>query len=302
MCIVKKRGKMKNKDIIEKMLLGFNDVFADVVNGAVFDGKEVVKSEELSDVSPVTQFKDDESTHREQIRDVAKLWEKKGVIFSFIGIENQTNPDNDMILRVISYDGATYKSQIGNEHIYPVFTIVIYWGKNEWKVPTTLKDRLDCPDELIDIVSDHKFKLIDMVRLSDEDIEKYKGDFNLIAGIIGNPDRYEPENREIKHPEVVLDLLDAVIGDERFGEIKDEIVNIRKEGRKVDMCEFLDKIENRGVEKGRLEGKIEGKIEGRNEGEELATFRIAKNFKDSKVDVEIIVKATGLTKEQIEAL
>ena len=290
---------MKNKDIIEKILLGFNDVFADVVNGAVFDGKDVVKSEELSDVSPVTQFKDDESIHREQIRDVAKLWEKKGVIFSFIGIENQTNPDKDMILRVISYDGATYKSQIGNEHIYPVFTIVIYWGKSEWKAPTTLKDRLDCPDELIDIVSDHKFKLIDMVRLSDEDIEKYKGDFNLIAGIIGNPDRYEPENREIKHPEVVLD---AVIGDERFGEIKDEIVNIIKEWRKVDMCEFLDKIENRGVEKGRLEGKIEGKIEGRNEGEELATFRIAKNFKDSKVDVEIIVKATGLTKEQIEAL
>jgi hypothetical protein len=37
-------------------------------------------------------------------------------------------------------------------------------------------------------------------------------------------------------------------------------------------------------------------------GEEQATFRIAKNFKDSKVDIEIIVKATGLTKEQIEAL
>ena len=65
---------------------------------------------------------------------------------------------------------------------------------------------------------------------------------------------------------MVLDLLDAVIGDKRFGEIKDEIVNIKKEGRKVDMCEFLDKIENRGVEKGRLEGKIEGKLEGKLEG------------------------------------
>ena len=293
---------MKEKDITEKKLLSYNDVFADVINGTIFEGKEVVKSEELTDANPVTQFKDDKNTHREQIRDVAKLWEKKGVIFSFIGIENQTSLDRDMILRVISYDGATYKNQIGNEQIYPVFTIVIYWGKNEWKIHTTLKDRLDCPDELIDIVSDHKFKLIDMVRLSDEDIKKCKGDFNLIAGIIGNPGSYEPENREIKHPEVVLDLLDAVIGDKRFGEIKDEIVNIKKEGRKVDMCEFLDKIENRGVEKGRLEGKMEGKLEGRNEGEELATFRIAKNFKDSKVDVEIIVKATGLTKEQIEAL
>ncbi len=42
--------------------------------------------------------------------------------------------------------------------------------------------------------------------------------------------------------------------------------------------------------------------QGMEKGEEQATFRIAKNFKDSKVDIEIIVKATGLTKEQIEAL
>ena len=104
--------------------------------------------------------------------------------------------------------------------------------------------------------------------------------------IIGNLNSYEPENREIKHPEVVLDLLDAVIGDKRFGEIKDEIVNIKKEGRKVDMCEFLDKIENRGVEK----------------GEETATLQIAKKLKEDDVDIEVIIKATGLTKEQIEAL
>ena len=109
---------------------------------------------------------------------------------------------------------------------------------------------------------------------------------------------YRPEKLDIKHPEAVLDLLDTILGDERFMKIKQEIVQMKKEGREINMCEFLDEIENRGVEK----GKLEGKLEGRNEGEELATLRIAKNFKDSKVDVEIIVKATGLTKEQIEAL
>ena len=82
---------MKEKDITEKKLLSYNDVFADVINGTIFEGREIVKSEELTDANPVTQFKDDKNTHREQIRDVAKLWEKKGVIFSFIGIENQTS-------------------------------------------------------------------------------------------------------------------------------------------------------------------------------------------------------------------
>lgn len=99
---------------------------------------------------------------------------------------------------------------------------------------------------------------------------------------------------DIKHPEEVLDLLDAVLGDDRFKIMKSEIVRIKSEGREVDMCEFLDELEKRGMEKG-----IE---QGMEKGEEQATFRIAKNFKDSKVDIEIIVKATGLTKEQIEAL
>lgn len=289
---------MKEKDITEKKLLSYNDVFADVINGTIFEGQEIVRSEELTDANPVTQFKDDKNTHREQIRDVAKLWEKKGVIFSFIGIENQTSLDRDMILRVISYDGATYKNQIGNEHIYPVFTIVIYWGKNEWKVPTTLKERIECPTEIIDVVSDYKFKLIDMARLSDEEIDKFRDDFKFIAGVLSKKRDYRPRNVDVKHPEEVLDLLDAVLGDDRFKQMKSEIVRIKTEGREVDMCEFLDELEKRGMEKG-IEQGIE---QGMEKGEEQATFRIAKNFKDSKVDVEIIVKATGLTREQIEAL
>ena len=285
---------MKEKDITEKKLLSYNDVFADVINGTIFEGREIVKSEELTDANPVTQFKDDKNTHREQIRDVAKLWEKKGVIFSFIGIENQTSLDRDMILRVISYDGATYKNQIGNEQIYPVFTIVIYWGKNEWKAPTTLKERIECSEEILDIVSDYKFKLIDMARLSDEEIDKFRDDFKFIAGILSKKRDYRPHNVDVKHPEEVLDLLDAVLGDDRFKQMKSEIVRIKTEGREVDMCEFLDELEKRGMEKG-----IE---QGMEKGEEQATFRIAKNFKDSKVDIEVIVKATGLTKEQVEAL
>ena len=289
---------MKEKDIVEKNLLSYNDVFADVINGTVFCGENVVKSDELSDATLITQFKDDKNLHHEQMRDVAKLWKRSGIIFSFIGIENQTVQDKDMILRVISYDGATYKSQIGNEYVYPVFTIVIYWGKSEWKAATSLKERINCPKELTDMISDYKFKLIDMARLSDKMINQFKDDFQFIAGILAKQKYYRPENLDIKHPEAVLDLLDMVLGDERFMQIKREIVQMKKEGREINMCEFLDEIENRGIEKG-MEKGIEKGIE---KGEELATFRIAKKFKDSRVDIEIIVKATGLTKEQVEAL
>ena len=41
---------MKDKDIAEKILEDYPDVFADIVNGFLFNGNEVVKPEELEDM------------------------------------------------------------------------------------------------------------------------------------------------------------------------------------------------------------------------------------------------------------
>ena len=68
------------------------------------------------------------------------------------------------------------------------------------------------------------------------------------------------------------------------------------------MCELLDEIENRGIEKGIEQGIEKGIEKERSEGEETATLRIAKKLKDSNVSIDIIMKATGLTKEEIEEL
>ena len=67
---------MGEKDILEKKLLMFNDVFADFVNGIMFDGKDVVKEDELVDLSGWSHYKSDDSKHRFQDRDVVKLWKK----------------------------------------------------------------------------------------------------------------------------------------------------------------------------------------------------------------------------------
>lgn len=52
------------------------------------------------------------------------------------------------------------------------------------------------------------------------------------------------------------------------------------------------------VETGKLEGRIEGRKEGRSEG----ILQTAKNLKSLNIDLETIVKATGLTREEIEKL
>jgi predicted transposase/invertase (TIGR01784 family) len=54
--------------------------------------------------------------------------------------------------------------------------------------------------------------------------------------------------------------------------------------------------------KGLAEGEAKGKAEGKAEGEELATHRIAINMLTQGVSIEIVVRSTGLTREDVEKI
>ena len=193
---------MGEKDILEKKLLMFNDVFADFVNGIMFDGKDVVKEGELVDLSGWSHYKGDDSKHRFQDRDVVKLWKKKNVVISLIGIENQDIPDKNMVFRVLSYDGASYRTQLVEEEsrkrkknagiegelqdIFPVITFVIYYGEEEWKHETTLHKRLNLGSELKHYVSDYSINLIDLKKLSEDDIPPLANFCKIIYNNYGN--------------------------------------------------------------------------------------------------------------------
>ena len=121
---------MGEKDIAEKILMDNDDVFADVVNGFIFDGKPIVEEINLSNVIDKSQYKISGKIH-EQERDVAKVIECDGVKVMYVGIENQTDIDVDETKRVIGYDGAVYRGQVigkgnneysdANEHSFRKF-------------------------------------------------------------------------------------------------------------------------------------------------------------------------------------
>lgn len=86
---------MAEKDISEKILESYNDVFADIVNVLLFDGRIVIRPEELADQNTRAAYKADGKL-REIERDVAKQWTKSNIRIACIGIENQTVADADM--------------------------------------------------------------------------------------------------------------------------------------------------------------------------------------------------------------
>ena len=243
---------MGQKDLSEKILVAYDDVFADIVNVLMFNGQEKIQPEELEDRGTKDFYKEKGMLH-EMERDVVKRWKKGEVRFACIGIENQTAADPDMALRVIGYDGAAYRAQLleqkKSQERYPVVTIVLYFGYDKkWDKPLHLLEKLTVPEGFDPYVSDYKVNLFQVAYLSDEQVEMFQSDFRVVADYFVQKRKnngYIPAKEEIKHVEAVLQLLSIMEHDDRFME-----VFYRKDGRNIkSMCDVLDAAEQRGIAK-----------------------------------------------------
>lgn len=78
---------MGQKDIVEKSLEDYDDVFSDIVNALVFEGKRAVKPRELRTVKVRSQYKADDGKLHEEERDNAKYWKKGKVKIALLGRE-----------------------------------------------------------------------------------------------------------------------------------------------------------------------------------------------------------------------
>ena len=247
---------MAEKDITSKTLEAFDDVFADIVNGLLFQGEQVLQEQALIDAQPVSMYKADGQIH-EQERDVSKYWvdqngEHVNIRVALLGIENQSSYDEDMPLRVISYDGSAYRAQLGQKARYPVVTLVLYFGEKPWGKNWSLYDAVKIPDHFRSFVNDYRINLFDISRLPREAVGYFHSDFKIIVdyfvGKRDNPEYRPKDPQKFKHVDEVLKMLSVFTGDSRFSDF------ITQEGgRPVTMCEVLDRAENKGKEDARLE-------------------------------------------------
>lgn len=172
---------MAEKDIAEKNLESYNDVFADIVNVLIFGGKRVVKEKDLTDAKPVSEYNNEAGKKHYQERDVVKLWNNGEIRLSMLGIENQTKKDKFMPLRVMSYDAAAYRSQLlekGIKQCYPIITLVLYFDTSRKGEPFNGSRRK--VDHIIEI-----FNLLSVLSGSDKfslSEEKIKEIMNMKGG------------------------------------------------------------------------------------------------------------------------
>lgn len=278
---------MGAKDITEKILADYNDVFADIINGVLFDGEQVVFENELENAKDKSQYKFNNKIH-EQERDVFKSWIPYRICFALYGLEHETGTEPYIPMRIIGYDGA--RGQLTKREKekpnYPVVTIVLYFGLKHWDQPQSLYECMNIPEKLKPYVNDYKINLVEVAFLDDK-IDNFHSDFRIIAEYFVNKRKgteYVPSAQAIKHVDEFLKLLQALTGDKRYYEVLESLQETeKKEGLK--MCEILDRIENRGIaigEKrgiaiGEKRGEKRGKKHGRNEVNRLNAILLETN-------------------------
>ena len=172
---------MAEKDMTEKALEAFNDVFADIVNNLLFQGRKRILEEDLEQGWEHSVYRGEKSL-REQERDTSKYWKKHNIRIAYIGLENETDAEDDMPLRVIGYDGAAYRDQIAYQtdetgkrrktrDRYPVVTLVLYFGyKKHWDKARTLYEALreNMDADLMPFVNDYRISLFEIAWLTDD--------------------------------------------------------------------------------------------------------------------------------------
>ena len=249
---------MAEKDITEKNLEALNDVFADIVNVLLFKGEQVINEKDLEADTTKSMFKADGKIH-EQERDVSKFWKNGEIRISILGIENQTTQDSDMPLRVISYDGASYKQQLldkNQKKRYPVATLVLYFGTEEkWSKAKHLYDCFKVPEKLKPFVNDYKINVFNIAFLSPKTISMFKSDFKIIAEYFRAKrlnQKYKGSKEKLKHANETLKMFSALTGDNSFEKVYNED-NSKKGG--ITMCDVVERIRNDGRTEGRTEEK-----------------------------------------------
>lgn len=294
---------MGEKDITQKNFEAYNDVFSDIVNGTLFDGREIIKPDSLVDATTKSQYKADDDVIHEQERDVAKYWTDKNcyIRLALLGIENQLAIDVDMPLRVIGYDGSSYRDEMNHDEIvtdettgkkhkirkkrYPVITIVLYFGKTPWKKPLSLYDVLDISEELKPFINDYKINLIDVPRLTKQQVAKFTSDFQIIADYfvqLNEKNDYTPNEKIIRHPDSFLKLMTVLTKDEKYIKIKNELSD-NEEG--FNMYSILDKAEARGITIGEARGEARG---AQNKTLDILRLIIARNNWSKKQAMDFI--------------
>jgi len=307
---------MCKKDAVEKTFFDLDDVFADIVNVFIAEGKYTVLPEDLETVHPSSVFTDPEGNIRWQNRDVCKIVKGREMVnLALVGLEPQSCYDEDMPLRVYSYNGAGYYYQAKRRKeardntqpvppVYPVITLILNFTGRKWDRHTTLQSCFkDDPAGINHLAGDLELHIIDIPEIPKEKKEQLKSDFKyLVEFYQGISFSYEDIEGigDIVHIEEFAKLMAVLMED---SDIERTILDIYNNRGGTHMHEVYRKFQEhfygKGKEEGLSQGREEGLSQGREEGLEEGVLSSVMNLmKNTGIDAEHAMEILEVPEEK----
>ena len=252
-----REGSMAEKDITEKVLMSYADVFADCINALVYGGKQRLSAENTQP-APTESFYQGKKPHN-QLCDVSRYLVEQGCIVAQYIIENETQPRERQILRNISYQGGVYRHQLESSvPVYAVIDIVIAWTGRTNRIPQSLSDLLGkngVPAEELRLIDDIRVKIYRMNNLCPDIRKRFVSDIGFVADYLNEGSFERRSDQKIIHLEALCDMMEAVTGDRRFREEAEKLLDKQQGEEKIMMCEYINLLEARGEKRGEKKGE-----------------------------------------------
>ena len=143
--------------------------------------------------------------------------------------------------------------------------------------------RLKIPAVLRLFVNDYRINLFEIAFLKEDQVKLFQSDFGIVADYFVQKRKYgsyRPEPVEFTHIQETLQLLSVMTGDHRFEEVMDK----NGKGGPHNMCEVLDRVESRGIEKGIEKGIKKGIRKGIRQGENKFAMLMSSLFAEGRLE------------------
>lgn len=245
-------------------------------------------------------------------------------------VEHLSSPDSSISFRLLKYmvgiwdnhlkrtpKPQGHKEQAGQENarLPLIVPFVLYTGRRTFGQPPSFIDLFGAYSQFAQDILTTPPGLLDLSQTSDSTLQTYPllhpallmakyiydlrhGDFDLLKGILEKVAELASQGEEEYAWSIVIyGVLAGKIPD------KDLLIRAIETTFKGDMAmNLLKEFEKDGLKKGLEQGRLEGLQQGLQQGIEKERQAIALNLMDEGMPVELIVKATGLSLEQIQNL
>lgn len=206
-----------------------NDIFADVFNFFLYNGRPVVDSdclEELDTRELAVPYGGEKGEKQpvQRIRDVIRAVTSKTdshKVYLLLAVENQSHVHYAMPIRNLLYDALQYTKQaeraaashklsgdykgaggdaylsgfLREDRLIPVVTLVVYFGAEKWDGPLSIHEMFGPVDaELLPYIPDYRINLLEPASIEDGAFQKFGTSLREVLSFVkysGDPDRLQ---------------------------------------------------------------------------------------------------------------